>query len=60
MNETIPDSAEDAVRIRNAELDARYVAIELEMEAAPYSKVGTYWWDERLKEMKLIKYRRSR
>ena len=38
-------------------LAARRVVIEKEMEAAPYHRLGTTWWDERVEELKLIKRR---
>ncbi len=38
-------------------LAARRVVIETEMEAAPYHRLGTAWWDERVEELKLIKRR---
>ncbi len=40
-----------------ARLAARRVVIEKEMEAAPYHRLGTRWWDERVEELKLIKRR---
>ncbi len=40
-----------------AKLAARRVVIEKEMEAAPYHRLGTAWWDERVEELKLIKRR---
>ena len=38
-------------------LAARRGVIEQEMEAAPYHRLGTVWWDERVAELKLIKRR---
>jgi hypothetical protein len=40
-----------------ARLAARRLALEAEMEAAPYHRLGTTWWDERVEELKLIKRR---
>ncbi len=40
-----------------AKLAARRVVIEKEMEAAPYHRLGTTWWDQRVEELKLIKRR---
>lgn len=40
-----------------ARLAARRLVIEAEMEAAPYHRLGTAWWDERVEELKLIKRR---
>jgi hypothetical protein len=41
----------------DAKLAARRAAIELEMEVAPYHRVGTSWWDARIEEMRLINRR---
>ena len=40
-----------------AKLAARRVVIEKEMEAAPYHRLGTFWWDERVEEIRLINRR---
>jgi hypothetical protein len=40
-----------------AKLAARRAAIEHEMQVAPYYRVGTSWWDERVEEMRLINRR---
>ena len=40
-----------------AKLAARRLVIEQEMEAAPYHRLGTTWWEERVTELKLIKLR---
>ena len=53
----IPKLAEatDTGQARQAALSERHTFLERELEAAPFHKVGTFWWDERVKEMKLIK-----
>lgn len=38
-------------------LAARRVVIEKEMEAAPYHRLGTTWWDQRVAGLKLINRR---
>ena len=53
-----PLHAEDAAaRARRAVLLARHGSLEKELEAAPFHRVGTYWWEERTKEMRFIKHR---
>ena len=42
-----------------ARLAARRAVIEKEMEAAPYHRLGTRCWDERVDELKLIRRRLS-
>lgn len=46
-----------SARDRNAVLLARYGILEGELEAAPFHRVGTFWWEERTKEMSFIKHR---
>ena len=40
-----------------AKLAARRAVLEQEMEAAPYYRLGTTWWDERVEEIRLINRR---
>ena len=55
MND-VPDG-EAAKPSHEAKLAARRAVIEQEMEAAPYHRLGTAWWDERVEEIKLIQRR---
>ena len=50
----------DTTQKRHTELYARYWVIEAELEAAPYHRIGTFWWDERVKEMRTINHRLGR
>ena len=38
-------------------LAARRTVIEQEMEAAPYHRLGTAWWDGRVEKIRLINRR---
>ncbi len=53
----LPAGEADGKPSHEAKLAARRVVIEQEMEAAPYHRLGTTWWDERVEELKLIKRR---
>ncbi len=53
----LPASEADGKPSYEAKLAARRVVLEKEMEAAPYHRLGTRWWDERVEELKLIKRR---
>lgn len=57
---TEPDVAAGADQIRHAVLRARFGVLEQELEAAPFHRVGTFWWDERTKEMQSITRRLGR
>ena len=53
----LPAGEADGKPSHEAKLAARRAVIEQEMEAAPYHRLGTTWWDERVEELKLIKRR---
>ena len=54
---TLPAGETEGKPSLEAKLAARRAVIEKEMEAAPYHRLGTTWWDERVEEFKLIKRR---
>ena len=60
MQTTAVADAEKATQTQDVALESRYRSIECELEAAPYHKVGTFWWDERIKEMRQINHRLGR
>ena len=57
---TVPDPSlatvvpMDAAAAYRAKLSARRGVLERELEAAPFHRVGTSWWEERTKEIRLI------
>jgi hypothetical protein len=53
----LPACEAEGKQSADAKLAARRAAIELEMEVAPYHRVGTSWWDERVEEMRHINRR---
>ena len=53
----VPVGKSEGKLSHEGKLAARRVVIEKEMEAAPYHRLGTTWWDERVEELKLIKRR---
>ena len=63
MNVPLPPATEPLTVVdanagqRHAVLLARYGVLEGELEAAPFHRVGTFWWEERTKEMSFIKHR---
>lgn len=56
MND-VPAGEAEGKPSHEAKLASRRVVIEQEMEAAPYHRLGTTWWDVRVEELKLIKRR---
>ena len=56
----VPAGEAEGKPSHEAKLAARQAVIEQEMEAAPYHRLGTKWWDERIEELKLIKRRLHR
>ncbi len=55
MNIPIAAETKDTGQARQLALSERYTFLERELEAAPYHRVGTFWWDEHVKEMRTIK-----
>ena len=53
----VPVGEADGKPSAEAKLAARRGVIEQEMEAAPYHRLGTIWWDECVAEIKLIERR---
>ena len=56
MND-VPAGETEGKPSADAKLAVRRAVIEQEMEAAPYHRLGTVWWDQRVEELKLIKRR---